>query len=89
MIYLIILIITIFIWCLIEDKDSYEPTKEEAIKEINEMIKAYKTKYNGLASVDGQYHGAFLVGSSICNPKNKGGDSARFWYLKNIIDKND
>lgn len=51
--------------------------KEEAQKELDEMIKIYKQVFNGRS--------AFLVGSSLVG--NKQGDSARYWELRKILDK--
>lgn len=52
-------------------------TKQEAKKEMAELIDAYKRQYP---------HGgvAFLTGSSLVG--NKNGDSERFWQLKKIIE---
>ena len=55
-------------------------TKEEAEKEIDEMVKCYKKRWS-------HWKCGFLVGSSICgNSDFKNCDSGRFWYLRNIID---
>ena len=60
-------------------------TKEEAQKEINKMISTYKNRFNSLIDMDGKYCGGFLTGSSLCG--NEEGDSARFSYLKSIINE--
>jgi hypothetical protein len=53
-------------------------TKEEAEKEITEMCHTYLDHF-GVGC-------GFLTGSSLCG--NKQGDSARYWELKAITDKN-
>lgn len=64
-------------------------TKEEAQAEINRMIEIYNnpmTNYMMNPDSKGWYAG-FLYGSSICGNNGPGGDSARFEYLKSIIEK--
>jgi hypothetical protein len=51
-------------------------SKEQAIKEIEEMVSEYHRQ--------GFTYSGFLTGSSLCG--NKGGDSARYWELNKIID---
>lgn len=52
-------------------------TKQEAVIEIEEMVKVYKETWPNASG--------FLVGSSLVG--NHQGDSARYWELKEFIDK--
>jgi hypothetical protein len=52
---------------------------EDAQKEIDKMVAIYRSIF--------PHCSGFLVGSSLLN--NKDGDSARFWKLKDIIDKSE
>ena len=56
-------------------------TKLQAQTEIDEMIKAYKRRWEYWEDF-----GGFLVGSSLVG--NKQGDDARFHELKKIIKEN-
>lgn len=57
-------------------------TKEQALKEIQELHAAYRKEYPAACSPGGSGV-PFLVGSSLVG--NKNGDSQRYWELKKII----
>ena len=63
-------------------------TKEEAIKEMQELKEAYRKEYPAcFVPMEGYPNGrgiGFLVGSTLVNNYKKG-DSARFWELEKII----
>ena len=54
-------------------------TKEQAEKEIHEMVETYRREFGD------NYQGGFFLGSSICG--NKKGDSARYWELREVLNK--